>query len=1236
MLAFLPAFVFAYDPHATHNALTDEIVDFYNYSYPSKKLTSGERALIKRGSIEEDEPDVRVLNHFYDPIRNVGLKSINNTSKAWAMNAGLQSNNDQFAGTGGLLLDTFTSPTDFSWERAIFDYAYKDKERGLLALGHILHLIEDATVPDHVRDDAHPPAFSFGSPYEAYTSQYTENTIETFTQLVRERVRPVELSSIGEYFDTVATFTNTNFFSKDTIFDEKYVRPNYLSTESKILSDKALHIFGISDNGIKLLMITPIFDENTGLVINNYSIQDPDNLILSDYWQILSRTAVKNGAGIIKLFFDEVEKEKKTGTLLAKNKSMWSKLIDKTTDSVKAIFSATASSTASNNLASVASLPSGGATQTPSTTVSSSQSSPQASNPTLSTQTQSSQIQTKTPVTQTNPPTPAPPVTPPPTVVPPLIAISPGFGGGSTIVPTTASDSSSVDADSIATTAFSTTDATSTISYISILSPQQNAQISATSTIIFSGTSTPSSIVGLDLALATTTTNTDGNWQIPLTLSQGTTTLVFYSADPQGTRATSTASVSVYLDNTAPVFNFAVPLCAESLALDGCVITTTVVPISLSPSSDDFSHFTLAIDGIYSTTTTATTTIMANDVVHTIEVSAIDLLGNQSATSTQTLFTSTFPMVINEVAWAGSQASTTAEWIELYNKTPYTISLTNWTLYAESLRPYISLTGTIGPRDFYLLERRDDTAVNTVTADQIYGNGGSTWALSNTGDRLILSYASTTMDQTALTYETSDAGFWAGGDNQSDTKISMERYDAYVVGDDEFNWDSNLGIVKNGNDVAGNLIYGTPRARNSLSYLINKNQDLEGDITLTLANSPYLVVDTFLDIPEGHTLTIEPGVVVKFREGGFDFEGRLISLGTQDQPVVFTSFTDDRYGGDLNGDSTLTTPSYRDWSGISFASGASGSIIDGLKVFYSEGLYVNRASLSGSYVEIANTERPVYMDNGSTITLSHALLQNNTGDVFELSGSTGTFTDLTILGTTTTGQGFVVAGGSSVNIEDFTISNMVLYDVFAVYIDSALRLRNGTISSVVSSVVNVFLRSSVDMDAVTIDLSDGRSGGDVISVYGGSYATTTRVTIEGSREAAFSAYGHASLGYPTVYIASSTFSNNEYGAYLSDTGPVVIEGTEITSGEYGIISDRSPLVIRNSSIVGTEDKALWNFGDIVVSALNNWWGDATGPEHATLNSDGLGGVIVGGVDFDPWLTSDPFHPSPPTPFVEEF
>ena len=32
-----------------------------------------------------------------------------------------------------------------------------DKAYGLEALGHVLHLLEDATVPDHTRNDPHPP-----------------------------------------------------------------------------------------------------------------------------------------------------------------------------------------------------------------------------------------------------------------------------------------------------------------------------------------------------------------------------------------------------------------------------------------------------------------------------------------------------------------------------------------------------------------------------------------------------------------------------------------------------------------------------------------------------------------------------------------------------------------------------------------------------------------------------------------------------------------------------------------------------------------------------------------------------------------------------------------------------------------------------------------------------------------------------------------------------------------------
>ena len=1227
-LAFLPAFVFAYSPETTHNALTDDIVDLYNYTYPSKKFSDSEKTLVKRGSIEEDRPSERVINHFYDPIYNVGLKSINYTSKQWAMSANAQSFNNQFAGVGGLLLETFSSPTDFSWERAIFDYAYKDKERGLIALGHILHLIEDATVPDHVRDDAHPPAFDFGSPYEAYASRYNESTIETFNQLVRERVRPVELGSIGEYFDTVATFTNTNFFSKDTIFDEKYAGPVIANERIGFLQDGTERIFGFSDRGFKLLMINYSFDKETGLVSKGYSIVDKDNLILSDYWQVLSRTAVKNGAGIIKLFFEEVEKEKQTGTLLAKNKSAWDKLMDKAGGSVKAIFSATATSTAQNNLASVASIPSpstasaqSSQSPSPSTFIVSAQNTPPpaiavVSEPTPST----SQVPKSSPE---NLPTP------PPTTLPPLLAISPGFGGGSTMTTASSDTTTETDTDSQVAALFSATDATSTTQYISILSPQSGSQIGATTTITFSGTSTPASTIGLDLANATTSAGTTGDWQLTLTLASGTTTLIFYSAD--ATRATSTATVSVYLDTTAPTFSFSVPLCEQSLAVNGCVTATTTVPISLASDATDVNYFTLAIDGVYSTTTTATSTLLVSDTLHTIEVSAIDQLGNRSATSTQTIFTSTFPIVINEVAWAGSTASTTAEWIELYNKTPFTIDLSSWILYGESLEPYISLAGTIASHNFYLLERRDDTAVNTISADQVYGNGGSQWALSNSGDRLILSYASTTIDQTALTYESSDAGFWAGGESQSTKKISMERYDPFVAGDDEFNWDNNLEILKNGTDVAGNSIYGAPKAKNSLAYLINKNQDLEASMTLTLANSPYLVVDTFLDIPEGHTLTIEPGVVVKFREGGFDFGGRLISQGTQSQPVVFTSFADDAYGGDLNTDGASTTPYYTDWSGIAFSSGATGSNIDGLKLLHSGGLYANATDISGSYVEITDAEDAVYVTNG-VLSLTHSIFQNNRNQSLQFYNSTATLTDFAFVGTTTTTEVLDAYNHSHITVTDFSVSGVPNGDGFVIYLDSSLVLEDGTISGVGGSAVDVFVRVDVSLDVVSIDA--GGSNNDAITGYSAVHATTTNVTVTDSPDSAISLYGTAET-ISTLYVASTTLTDNTYGMYISNATSTNISGVEISGGQYGIVASDSAMTIATSSIAGMTQKSVWNLTpDSMVLAENNWWGSATGPQHPTLNSTGLGAGVSDGVDFEPWLTYDPFNP--PAPVAEEF
>jgi hypothetical protein len=41
---------------------------------------------------------------------------------------------------------------------------------------------------------------------------------------------------------------------------------------------------------------------------------------------------------------------------------------------------------------------------------------------------------------------------------------------------------------------------------------------------------------------------------------------------------------------------------------------------------------------------------------------------------------------------------------------------------------------------------------------------------------------------------------------------------------------------------------------------------------------------------------------------------------------------------------------------------------------------------------------------------------------------------------------------------------------------------------------------------------------------------------------------------------------------------------------------------------------------VIIIAENNWWGDASGPYHPTLNPGGLGDTVSDYVDFVPWLS----------------
>jgi hypothetical protein len=87
-----------------------------------------------------------------------------------------------------------------------------------------------------------------------------------------------------------------------------------------------------------------------------------------------------------------------------------------------------------------------------------------------------------------------------------------------------------------------------------------------------------------------------------------------------------------------------------------------------------------------------------------------------------------------------------------------------------------------------------------------------------------------------------------------------------------------------------------------------------GSTSPLTANGVYLVA-SHVTVPNGTALTVPPGVIFKMYPGTtFTVQGTLIALGSSPQPIVFTSYRDDMFGGDTNNDGGATYPADGDWA----------------------------------------------------------------------------------------------------------------------------------------------------------------------------------------------------------------------------------------------------------------------------------------------------------------------------------
>lgn len=158
-------------------------------------------------------------------------------------------------------------------------------------------------------------------------------------------------------------------------------------------------------------------------------------------------------------------------------------------------------------------------------------------------------------------------------------------------------------------------------------------------------------------------------------------------------------------------------------------------------------------------------------------------------------------VIINEVAWAGTVASSDDEWIELYSPGGGNFDLTGWRLVADDGYPDIILSGQTTPDGYFLLERGYDNVVSNVPTNQLY-----TGALSDSGEILRLRAPDGSIIDTA----NGDGGVWSHG--RVSPASSMERMS--INADTDQNWVTSVIQNTTAKDAAGNPIYGTPGAAN--------------------------------------------------------------------------------------------------------------------------------------------------------------------------------------------------------------------------------------------------------------------------------------------------------------------------------------------------------------------------------------------------------------------------------------
>jgi len=247
----------AYDVGVTHQKLTA-----WTAEHSVRPITAEEKAWLIAGAAAEDKPISRTLHHFWSPQTdqplNKGLYAAMNLATApdWGQTGDRQS--------------SWLYQGKFSWNQAIEAYRQGDLEKAFVNLGHVLHLLQDMTVPAHVRNDPH----ELGDSYENWVWQ-NRDQLSSYPGMVYP-----QCLDYRDCFRQLALTVSQHYFSQDTI------NYSFRPAASGYINYRGYKLVYYQANRQRFFL---------------------DDQVHADYWQQLSPLAIGYGAELLRLFFLSVD-----------------------------------------------------------------------------------------------------------------------------------------------------------------------------------------------------------------------------------------------------------------------------------------------------------------------------------------------------------------------------------------------------------------------------------------------------------------------------------------------------------------------------------------------------------------------------------------------------------------------------------------------------------------------------------------------------------------------------------------------------------------------------------------------------------------------------------------------------------------------------------------------------------------------------------------------------------------